>query len=264
MTKSVFARSPTTRIRGRPDTPAGASGCRRTAGASRSSLLPDTRMTSLRVNGAPGRTAIGKPNQLGSEPARGFGQDEELFERRRPSCSAAKLRRRASMKPAASPTAPRRPRPACRSASGCSRCASRCTCDRSRTAARRAASRSACRRCCLCPGAHQQSRPQSRNDSTSVLQQRLVRQHRAALAHGDVMRGIEAEGRQIAEGADLAALDRSSPARRSNLRSATDRGVRANAVTAARSNGLPSVCAIMIARVRGPRALLRAASTSTL
>ncbi len=42
-------------------------------------------------------------------------------------------------------------------------------------------------------------------------QQRLVRQHRAAFAHGDVVRGVEADGRQIAERADLSALDRVDP-----------------------------------------------------
>ena len=57
------------------------------------------------------------------------------------------------------------------------------------------------------PGSHQQSRPQSRNDSTSLLQQRAVREHAPALAHRDVVRGVEARRREVAERADVPPVD---------------------------------------------------------
>ena len=99
----------------------------------------------------------------------------------------------------ASPVAPRRWRPACRSPSGCSRCGSRRTCGRSRTAACRTAGRSACRRCCS-RRRRSSSRGPSRESSCAMRASSSLRgRHRAAFAHRDVVGRVEAERRQIAE-----------------------------------------------------------------
>ena len=130
-------------------------------------------------------------------------------------------------------------------------------------AGRRAASSKRLPQVLSLPGSHQQSRPQSRNDSDERLQQRLIGQHRAAFAHGDVVGGIEADGGQIAEGADLLAV----VSRADRVAAVFDQpeimACRAKAVTAARSKGLPSVWAIMTARVRGESAA-SSCVTSTL
>jgi hypothetical protein len=54
------------------------------------------------------------------------------------------------------------------------------------------------------PGSHQQSRPQSRKLDQD-LRSGFVGEDGAAFAHGDVVRGIEADGGDVAEGADLLA-----------------------------------------------------------
>ena len=144
----------------------------------------------------------------------------------------------------------RREPPACRSLSGCSRCASRCICGRSRRAGRPAASQSACRRCCPCR-ARTSSRGPSRGSFDQHLQGGLIGQHGSALAHGDVVRGIEADRGDVAEGANLPALVALIPEHRSSLRPATDCASWQKAVTASRLKTLPRVWAIMMAFVFG-------------
>ena len=146
----------------------------------------------------------------------------------------------------------RRWRPACRSPSGCSRCASRCTCGRSRAAARRAASRTACRRCWPCPDRTSSRGPSRGTSSTSFLSSGWSVSDRAAFAHRDVVRGIEAEGGQIAERARLPAAVAGAERVAVVLDQPEVVPLRRTAVTASRSKGLPSVWAIMMARVRGP------------
>ena len=58
------------------------------------------------------------------------------------------------------------------------------------------------------PGSHQQSRPQSRKDSTRRLSRPLLADDRAAFAHRDVVRRVEADGGEVAERADRLAVVR--------------------------------------------------------
>ncbi len=160
-----------------------------------------------RANGAPGRTRMAKPNQLGSLRGVGLGQHQHVRERlepvaQPPPVAPPRLHERGQLLELARP----RPPPACRSSSGCSPRGSTCTCGRSRTAGRRAARRSACRTCSPCPASHQQSRPQSRNDSTIFLSLPRADQHAAALAGRDVVRGIERDRREVAERAGVPAV----------------------------------------------------------
>ena len=81
------------------------------------------------------------------------------------------------------------------------------------------------------------------------LEQRVVGEHRAAFAHGDVVRGIKADRGEVAEGADHLAVVRCAQ----GVAAVFDQPevvLLAKAVTASRSKGLPSVWAIMTARVR--------------
>ena len=146
-----------------------------------------------------------EPGGLGA----GIGADEldVIVQRRQGLAEELEIARGARRRnPAASSAARRRSPPADRSASGYSRCWNRYTCGHSRRAGRRAASRKRLPQVFDLPGSHQQSRPQSRIESARLHQEAVVDRHAPALAHGDVMGGIEGDGRHVAETADRLAV----------------------------------------------------------
>ena len=87
-----------------------------------------------------------------------------------------------------------------------------------------------------------------------LLERGRLREHASAFAHGDVVRGIEAGGGEVAEGANGAPVVERADGVATILDHPEVVFGWQSAMTASRSNGLPSVCASMIAFVRSETA----------
>ena len=168
----------------------------------------------------------------------------------------AKLRRRAAMKPASLSQL--------RHADGglhvgglqvVADVASRCTCGRSRRQLAELPVEALAAGVVLARVAPAVAAPVAERLDQRLQHAGVLVQHRAALAHRDVVGRVEADRGRVAEGADVLAVvvapDASQQSSTSHRSCSSQK-----AVTAARSNGLPSVWASMTARVRGPSAVL--------
>ena len=211
-----------------------------------------------RVKGAFSRTIIRKPNQDGSLPGVGSGRTSSPRGRRaprgrRPSCCRRAAHEAGELARAARSRSP----PGCRSASGCSRCGCRRTCGRSPAGSSPSCQPKRLPQVLSSPEAHQQSRPQSRklsatfSSAPSSVKTAPPRPSSGGAA-GRSWRGRSRRRcRSSAPGSRPEASQLSSTSQRPCSRQ--------KASTASRSKGLPSVCASITARVRGPSGRPRAA-----